>query len=478
MECFVPVFRIALVCLLAGLTLHCGSSGRTTETDGGTPAEDGSGPARDAAAQPDAGGRLDGRVPEDGAATDAGGRLDGRVPEDGAATDAGSTPDAGPSTDGGPATDGGSVDGGPSGGDCDAGTGEGCVCPLLTHECAAGCCELESEQVSQGHADHPALALDEDGNLYAAYSILGSGSRDSGMAVHTRATSSWSHFTYPVGSTRSQIAIASTGRVYHQYAGAIDDRIHVVYSDDQGSSWSAMPDIPRRLDIGESCSMALDSGGRPHLLCGLDTSTAHSGVPHLIEWTGSEWELEELPLDDTHVYTSAHLRIGFMDRPRIVHGNGPTDTDLHYSYYTGNQWVTEEVPLPEGLSVHPDVRPGVALDDDTLHLAFIAAEEDFAAWYGKRTATGSWTFEEAIPPADLGGGDYTSCVLELLPSGQPVLFTRFGSGARRTGSDSWQHFAVDHPVSALALRDGLAHVLYPTDTGNRALHLDLVDLFP
>lgn len=336
-----------------------------------------------------------------------------------------------------------------------------------------------------GYSDYPAIDIDDEGNVVLAYALPSAGLWKTGFSRHGRAAGQWTHApTVNDGAAGNQIIVGPSGRIHQVYTGGALTSPKYRYSDDGGQTWSELGNIVGSMKVGGICSLALDSQERPHLWCGFNSTGPDAEKPTYIRWDGSTWVRQVIDLVGAS-YDDARLFLGFQDRPHVFHTYGPTEgtnRDLHYAYYTGTQWLQEAVPFPEHLIVHPDRHPGAVLaPGDTLHIAFPVrdpAEGTYAVWYGMRTALGAWTFEEAIPPESLSGGQWSDTHLVLDEEGRLVILTALGSLAWRDSSGVWRHRAIEHENGVLAVWRGVAYVVFPTNEGTRALHLDLFPLEP
>lgn len=365
--------------------------------------------------------------------------------------------------------------------DCDDTEDNDCLCPILTYVCALGCCPSDSEIASDVRAAHSDIGLDASGNVYVSYARPQSTAWRGGFATYTRATATWDYTAVDRGSTRTSAVVSESGRVHHLYAANVG-QVAYRYSDDQGATWTPIPGIPGQLAIGGDCSFAVDSQDNPHLMCLME---ADNGNRRYIFWTGGAWSSQIANIVAGGSPRKEELHMGFGDRVHLVHTYGPTETDIHYTYYTGTQWEQEPVPLPQQVnSVHPDLHPGSALGaNDTAHIGVVARHLDstYNTWYARRTADGTWTLELALDSALMADQDYAKVYLELDDGGHPVLVTEHGIGARRDSAGNWVSFQTEDQVEALAVHGGFAYVLYPVDGATyyaQRLHLTRVDLTP
>ncbi len=361
-------------------------------------------------------------------------------------------------------------------------------CPLMTYDCAVGCCPAESHVVSQQRGSSAYLDVDDSGNVYMTFSLPSGSAWGTGLTVYTAATGEWEFFSYNSGNARSSISVAPTGRVHHTYARH-SASVYYQYSDDQGQSWTPLDGIPGSLMIGGTCTMGVDSDDDPHLLCGMDGSYQTQGIPRYIEWDGSQWNSSLADFDGSgRRHTVMHL--GYADRPHVIHTYGPTDANLHYSRKT-DQWITEAVPITDGYRASsPDRIPGFVLaESDEVHVAFSVRPDssaEFQVWYGVRTidaTTGEaeWSFEVAISNDDMAENTAANISLDLDDDGNPVVFSDVGTGAFRDSAGDWHIIQTDREVSDVAVHNGRAYIVFPVDgtTYNaQRIHLSVVDLVP
>jgi hypothetical protein len=364
------------------------------------------------------------------------------------------------------------------------------VCPLMTYECASGCCATDSHVISERRGSYPYLDVGPEGNVYITFALPSSTAWSTGLTVYTAETGEFDFFSYTNhGDRRPGIEVAPSGRIHHHYAHDRGTAFYQ-YSDDQGQSWTPIDGIPGNLSIVGTCSMAIESDDDPHLLCGMEESVGNRGVPRYIEWDGAQWNSELADLEAT-MNSSTIMELGFDDRAHVVHTYGPSEGAVHYSYNTGTQWITEEVPVPDGYrDVSRDRRVGFVLaDNDVVHVAFAKRKTDsveYQVWYGVRTidpnsTDGDWSFEVAIPFGEMAEETGPDISMDLDENGDPVIFTNVGTGAYRDATGDWHVLQTGWEVNDVAVHDGEAYIAFPVDGATyqaQRLHLSVIDLTP
>jgi hypothetical protein len=339
-------------------------------------------------------------------------------------------------------------------------------CPLLTFECALGCCPEDAVLVSTKRSINNDIAVDADGNIYVTYAHLNP-YWESEIAVYSPLTGDWTRFTHNIGNYRPQVLVSSTGRVHHLYMGH-NDEIKVQYSDDQGVSWNMLAEVPGLLDIGGVCLLGIASSDFPQLFCGLQNPYPYDLEPTWLRYVNGSWEKEMLSFGYA-VTWDTNFALGFSDRPHVLYAHGSADAFLQYTYYTGSQWNTEAVQFPEGIIISPEyqteLRPGFALEssNDTLHIAWVGynlVDECYEAWYGKKSVQQDWQMEKVIDSSQLGGEYYTNVDLTLDENQRPVFFTWFGSGAFQDTNGNWHLLQVGEAVDAVAVLGKTAYVTF------------------
>lgn len=361
-------------------------------------------------------------------------------------------------------------------------------CPLMTYDCATGCCPTDSHVVSQtDRAEYPTVDVDDNGNVYMTFAHLSASYWGTGLAVYWPDTGQWGHHSYGAGNTRPDITVGSSGRIHHSY-GRRSGSVYYQYSDDQGESWTSRDGIPGTLKIGGTCTLSSDGADEPHLLCGMETGFSNQGQPRYYQWEGSDWvaSYEDVDVNASRQIT---MHIGYQDRPHVVDTYGPTDSNLHYSYRT-DEWHTEAVPVPDDYEVFsPSPHPGFALgDDDEVHVGVGVRDDDgdYHVMYGRRsldpdTGVPEWTFEVVIPNEDLSTNAAGNTTVALDADGNPVVGTTLEAIAFQDDNGDWQVIDLDFGVEDLAVHNEEAYVVYSVDSDvstDRHIHLSVVELIP
>ena len=116
--------------------------------------------------------------------------------------------------------------------------------------------------------------------------------------------------------------------------------IHIAYRDLSygltygtwnGAAWSTHAVDNNGQYAGSSCSLALDSQGRPHISYIADNDVRYAS------WDGMSWIVETVDADENQAGATS-LAIDGLDRPHFCYYG---QRDLKYAYYDGDSWAID-----------------------------------------------------------------------------------------------------------------------------------------
>ena len=188
----------------------------------------------------------------------------------------------------------------------------------------------------------------------------------------------------------------------------------VKYARWTGSAWNIETVDDTSSDVGEWLSLALDSGDNPHI--SYSEWTAITGEPEgnlkYARWTGSEWSIETVDsTGDTGFCTSLALDSG--DNPHISYLFRGRTRDVKYARWTGSAWNIETVDSPGVYGGGGGEFTSIALDSgDNPHISYHAPPSEgeggdlkYARWTGSE-----WSIETADSTSSTGW--WTSLALD------------------------------------------------------------------
>lgn len=186
---------------------------------------------------------------------------------------------------------------------------------------------------------------------------------------------------------------------------AYDGKGTLMYATKAAGTWTTTAVDPTGSDVSidGKTSLALDSGGHPHIAY-FDRNGSQLKYTSL---GASGWTAPEVVATPTYGGLSMALH---DDMPRIAYISG---NSLRYASWNGTAWVYTTL-VPSGLNNGiAGAMPVLGVDnDDAAHIAYVGHGQTL--WYG--TFSGSWS-AEAIGESG-GTGDYYPS-LALGPAGQP-----------------------------------------------------------
>lgn len=278
------------------------------------------------------------------------------------------------------------------------------------------------------HSGEISLIIDASGQPHISYFEGGDGSggnADLGLKYAHRTGNGWEiQIIDSDGIWSSSLALDSGGNPHIAYLDHLNNDLK--YAHRAGSTWIIQV-VDSQGEVGAYTSLKLDAADQPHISYQEITNrnlkyASRTGTGWDIETIGSGGWFASMTLD-------ASGQIHIIHATDVVFANQGT---LKHTYRGGDAWLTEIV---EG-AVDPSRETSVvASDDGRLHVSYFNEWPNFDLWYA-RTLPLLALEKEASP-------------LENVPVGEPLTFT-----LTLTGSDA--------PVELLDPLPG--HVAYLTGT--------------
>ncbi len=192
----------------------------------------------------------------------------------------------------------------------------------------------------------------------------------------------------------NSLALDSSGRAHIAYYEAMEGDLRYAVRD--GTEWLEET-VEEVGDVGKYCSLALDSGGHPHIsYCLYDGNQYTCTELRYAFHDGTDWHVEVV--DDAGVGSYSSLALDAAGQPHISYYDS-TEEVLKYARYDGSAWHLETVDNDENAGV------GASLALDSRGLPHIAYESHEANGlkYARYDGT-EWLFDII----DSGGGHSAS----------------------------------------------------------------------
>jgi len=325
--------------------------------------------------------------------------------------------------------------------------------------------------------------VDTTGNVGQYSSIDTDGSDDLHISYYDATNSNLKYATNASGSwVRSIVDSSANDKKYTSIAVDLSDKVHICYYDDtdnalkyatkaSGSdSWEEPEtvDSGEGIDVGQHCSIALDSGDRVHISYrdstpNLDLKYAtHDGVdwvPVTVEKGTNLGEYTSIAVDSggqVHIsyYDNEHTSLKYATNPSGEWKNETVDNStssvgkytsiavdpsggVHISYYdASNQqlkyatgafgsWVIEEVDSSDRVGTHTSI--GLDLLDQ-IHISYRDEANDALKY--ATNASGAWKSETVDSTSD-NVGTYTSLAVVTVDGSDEVHISYYDAANER-----------------------------------------------
>ncbi len=309
------------------------------------------------------------------------------------------------------------------------------------------------------------IAVDSGGNPWILYEGDHFGSRGLVLAHWTGSSWAFQSIMNGIGDCLS-LSLDSLNRPHavYDFDDSVPFKRDMHYAYWNGISW-VYETIDSQGDLGSTCSIALDSLGRPHASYENYTWTAMNPRRDLkYAWRDSSgWHNETVDWRGW-VGKGNTIAVDSLNRPHIAYEDVNNYT-LKYAWWDGSKWNIE-VPDPSG-EVIPDTPASIRMDSlDRPHIAYMAGvtlrpgQLRYASWNGA-----SWTIEPAALINSPGPYDSVSLRLDSL-DGPSIAYTNHSFGLSFTSKQgsSWivENIEQDAGVGASLALDsgGNPHISY------------------
>jgi hypothetical protein len=195
------------------------------------------------------------------------------------------------------------------------------------------------------------------------------------------------------------------------------------YAHYNGATWQ-IDIVDDSGQVGSSTSLALDTGGRPHICYNLDTAggTLVYAYKDISGWYSEAVAVVGAP---HYPYDNVSLALDSTDLPHIGYYDDD-DGGLKYAHYNGSAWITETVDSSTKW-ITQTMKAGVSLaldDNDQPHLSYIASGAVKYAHYDGS----AWQIETVWPKSSEYQAFRSNTSLALDTDGWPhISFSRAGN---------------------------------------------------
>lgn len=218
--------------------------------------------------------------------------------------------------------------------------------------------------------------------------------------------------------------------------------------------WKAEP-VDTVGEVGQGCSLAVDSEDRPHV----SYHDATAGAVKYATWRGSNWVVETISAGGIAEFETS-LALDGTGRPRVAYA-GPAGVML--AVFDGTTWVNDLIP-----DTGHGVRPSLVLSNGQPRIAFYDSDRRTLRY--SRFDGGRWLTETVDDSGDMG----RHCSLALRGGRPCVAYSGPGTNGVRFGAWNGTNWVLEsvstnaghglHPALALT-GQGHARMVYGAADG-------------